>query len=158
MFWWYVLVNQDTKMGGLCIYSIILCIWLPEFVCGSPGACLLCWYLIHLLTCFITYYFRCAQYFKWIYGLGKPYMLSTDSLTGSRMRNGTMVIRCAAGYEDMEVVRRMYTTHNVGSCCLLFANKRRRWQSPRGQHGAHLGPVSPRWAPCWAHEPCYQGT
>ena len=24
-------------------------------------------------------------------------------------------------------------------------------------HGAHLGPVSPRWAPCWPHEPCYKG-
>ena len=24
-------------------------------------------------------------------------------------------------------------------------------------HGAHLGPVGPRWAPCWNHEPCYQG-
>ena len=22
-------------------------------------------------------------------------------------------------------------------------------------HGAHLGPVGPRWAPCWPHEPCY---
>ena len=28
-----------------------------------------------------------------------------------------------------------------------------RW----GQHGAHLGPVGPRWAPCWPREPCYQG-
>ena len=27
-----------------------------------------------------------------------------------------------------------------------------------GQHGAHLGPVGPRWAPCWPNEPCYQGT
>ena len=26
-----------------------------------------------------------------------------------------------------------------------------------GPHGAHLGPVSPRWAPCGPHEPCYQG-
>ena len=26
-----------------------------------------------------------------------------------------------------------------------------------GQHGAHLGPVGPRWAPCKPHEPCYQG-
>ena len=26
-----------------------------------------------------------------------------------------------------------------------------------GQHGAHLGPVGPRWAPCWSHEPCYLG-
>ena len=24
-------------------------------------------------------------------------------------------------------------------------------------HGAHLGLVGPRWAPCWPHEPCYQG-
>ena len=23
---------------------------------------------------------------------------------------------------------------------------------------AHLGPVGPRWAPYWPHEPCYQGT
>ena len=23
--------------------------------------------------------------------------------------------------------------------------------------GAHLGPVGPRWAPCWPHKPCYQG-
>ena len=27
-----------------------------------------------------------------------------------------------------------------------------------GQHGGHLGPVGPRWAPCWPNEPCYQGT
>ena len=32
-----------------------------------------------------------------------------------------------------------------------------RQQSSWGQQGAHLGPVSPRWAPCWPHEPCYQG-
>ena len=25
-----------------------------------------------------------------------------------------------------------------------------------GQHVTHLGPVGPRWAPCWNHEPCYQ--
>ena len=24
-------------------------------------------------------------------------------------------------------------------------------------HGAHLGPVDLRWAPCWPHELCYQG-
>ena len=26
-----------------------------------------------------------------------------------------------------------------------------------GQHGAHLGPVGPRWPPCWPHKPCYKG-
>ena len=25
-------------------------------------------------------------------------------------------------------------------------------------HGTHLGPVGPRWAPCWPYEPCYQGS
>ena len=24
-----------------------------------------------------------------------------------------------------------------------------------GQHGAHLGPTGPRWAPCWPHKLCY---
>ena len=32
-----------------------------------------------------------------------------------------------------------------------------REQGSWGQHGAHLGPVSPRWAPYWPREPCYQG-
>ena len=31
-------------------------------------------------------------------------------------------------------------------------------QSSWGQHGAHLGPVGPRWTLCWPHEPCYQGS
>ena len=31
-----------------------------------------------------------------------------------------------------------------------------RKQNSWGQHGAHMGPVGPRWAPCWPHEPCYQ--
>ena len=25
-------------------------------------------------------------------------------------------------------------------------------------HGANMGPVGPRWTPCWPYEPCYQGT
>ena len=27
-----------------------------------------------------------------------------------------------------------------------------RWQGSWDQHGAHLGPTGPRWAPCWPHE------
>ena len=30
-------------------------------------------------------------------------------------------------------------------------------QGSWGQHGDHLGPVVPRWAPCWPHEPSYLG-
>ena len=33
-----------------------------------------------------------------------------------------------------------------------------RWQTSWGQHGAHLGPIGPRWAPCWPQEPYYQET
>ena len=31
------------------------------------------------------------------------------------------------------------------------------WQYSWGQHGAHLGPASLRWAQCWLLEPCYLG-
>ena len=40
---------------------------------------------------------------------------------------------------------------------MLFA-KLPRQQGSWGQHAAHLGPLGPRWAPCWPHEPYYQGT
>ena len=29
---------------------------------------------------------------------------------------------------------------------------------PMNQHGAHLGPTGPRWAPCWPHEHCLLGS
>ena len=32
-----------------------------------------------------------------------------------------------------------------------------REQGLWGQHGAHLGPTGPRWAPRWPHELCYLG-
>ena len=40
--------------------------------------------------------------------------------------------------------------------CLTLRCRCRK-QSSWGQYGAHLGPVGPRWAPCWPHEPYYQG-
>ena len=32
------------------------------------------------------------------------------------------------------------------------------WQGSWVQHGAHLGPTGPRWAPCWPQEFCYLGS
>ena len=32
-----------------------------------------------------------------------------------------------------------------------------RQQGSWSQHGAHLGPVGPIWAPCWPYKPCCQG-
>ena len=50
---------------------------------------------------------------------------------------------------------------NGGLYCQLCSNCEDRvcgiWQGSWGQHGAHLGPVGPRWAPYRPHEPCYQG-
>ena len=57
-------------------------------------------------------------------------------------------------------------THAVSSAIELFCHEvmkgnllicRHRLQSSWGQHGAHLGPTGPRWAPCWSHELCNQG-
>ena len=31
------------------------------------------------------------------------------------------------------------------------------WQGSWGQHGAHMGPTGPIWAPCWPHGLCYLG-
>ena len=41
---------------------------------------------------------------------------------------------------------------------MRMKSKIARFMGPTWQHGAHLGPVGPRWAPCWSHEPCYQGS
>ena len=40
-----------------------------------------------------------------------------------------------------------------GNIWILIKKKQSWWD----RHGAHLGPVGPRWVPCWPHEPCYQG-
>ena len=39
--------------------------------------------------------------------------------------------------------------HASGNTTLIA----RSWR----QHGAHLGPTGPRWAPCWPHELCHLG-
>ena len=46
-----------------------------------------------------------------------------------------------------------YSVSNKFVCifALLLRNLRRS-KSSWGQHGAHLGPVGPRWAPCWPHD------
>ena len=36
-------------------------------------------------------------------------------------------------------------------------NKHPWYQDSWGHHGAHLGPIGPRGAPCWPHELCYLG-
>ena len=47
--------------------------------------------------------------------------------------------------------------HLLSVSCYGYTVWLSRWQSSWGQYGAHLGPVGPRWAPCWPHESCYRG-
>ena len=35
---------------------------------------------------------------------------------------------------------------------LTHTTHKNRWQGSCGQHGAHMGPVGPSWAPCWPHK------
>ena len=42
--------------------------------------------------------------------------------------------------------------------CVLLTVWRKWFYYPDSQvHVAHLGPIGPRWAPFWPHEPCYDG-
>ena len=42
---------------------------------------------------------------------------------------------------------------SVSSSDRIYIPEQGSW----GQHGAHLGPTGPRWAPCWPHKLCYLG-
>ena len=46
--------------------------------------------------------------------------------------------------------------HSVYCEYLLQDNGYPRYQGSCGQHGAHLGPVGPRWALWWPYGHCYQ--
>ena len=43
---------------------------------------------------------------------------------------------------------------SCSNACQILAPQIARFM---GLHGAHLGTTGPRWAPCWPHEPYYQG-
>ena len=44
------------------------------------------------------------------------------------------------------------------NCIYTIHGHKHPWQQGSwGQHGAHLRPTGPRWAPCWPHELCYLG-
>ena len=51
---------------------------------------------------------------------------------------------------SLAIFMRRFGHGNTGDITALIARF-------TGQHGAHLGPTGPRWAPCWPHEPCYLG-
>ena len=58
--------------------------------------------------------------------------------------------------DDQSVTNRPWATL-AAVLTHLYPSIRSSQQSPCDQHGAHLGPACHRWAPCWTHQPCYQG-
>ena len=63
-------------------------------------------------------------------------------------------------FNTLEHIFLMHISFNwwVKCCCEFVYGTRPRQQGSWGHHGAHLGPVGPRWVPCWPHERGYQVT
>ena len=53
----------------------------------------------------------------------------------------------------IQIITRLCSTPNAWTNGESYPWKQSSWD----QHGAHLGPTGPRWAPCWPHEACYLG-
>ena len=74
--------------------------------------------------------------------------------TGDKPLSEPMMVYFTDAYHSASV-------NSYNNCCLSrgsfgFAtiSQIARFMGPTW---AHLGPVGPRWVPCWPHEPCYQG-
>ena len=59
--------------------------------------------------------------------------------------------------EKQSYLKGIYTVQTHCST-LIFSKILTHIAKSWGQYRAHLSPGGPRWAPCWPHEPCYQGT
>ena len=69
---------------------------------------------------------------------------------------------CTFGRKQIRVIVKLHCIaalhHPLRDATHCFESKYQpRQQSSWGQHGPHLGPVGPRRALCWPHEPCNLG-
>ena len=71
-----------------------------------------------------------------------------------RDENSVFIIPWKCFYYTLTDERTILCVYQIFS---INSYRQPRNQSSWGQHGTHLGPVGPRWAPCWPHEACYQG-
>ena len=58
-------------------------------------------------------------------------------------------------YETLSSLVEIMVCHPVGAKYEILGFQDSKVHG--GRHGAHLGPVGPRWVPCWLHDPCSQG-
>ena len=59
------------------------------------------------------------------------------------------------GFRDTELHLCVHIIYHDFCKCFCTTTLKARFM---GQHGAHLGPTGPRWAPCWPHELCCLGS
>ena len=58
---------------------------------------------------------------------------------------------------DLQIMRFLWTDHPLLFSSIRVPGNISQIANSRGQQRAHLRPADPIWAPCWPHEPCYQG-
>ena len=82
--------------------------------------------------------------------------LKTDAL----YFNNIFVTGCKKNYFNNSLYRqwRKFRQFDITfECSSLYPDSKVDGANLGPTPGAHLGPVGPRWAPCWPHEPCCQG-
>ena len=72
------------------------------------------------------------------------------NLTGSEITNDNVKFTISSNFHSVLLLITDGPFHCLNDA-FLHPN------SDSKEHGAHLGPVGPRSAPCRPHEPCYQG-
>ena len=90
---------------------------------------------------------RCRQKYLWYY--------EYDKISWNPPKYFCLI----SGYMEMNIFCASWDTF-INACLLgnSFSDTvHPRWRSSWVQHWTHLGPVGPRWVPCWPHESCYHG-
>ena len=98
------------------------------------------------------YHYRDVIWISWRVNASSPRLVLRSLL---RLANKW---RLGCNYSSMPSLQRRFS-HTAVKVMAWMSNYIQSIYSKvhGGQHGAHLGPVGPRWAPCWPHKPCYQG-
>ena len=155
-FWTCDLQNiYGQNFCGLnCKYRIVIAVdvWLKQ-----PS-----FYSIFSVTCIhsgtVACYVCCSRSYgcNYLSLLGWQLIPVKDIHCWSRRTSHSMSIANSSSWRHGDPYIQQINLFRQASCYNL-----NQYQAPDssswGQHGAHLGPTGPRWAPCWPHELCYLG-
>ena len=113
-------------------------LWWPQWHCDSTCICRYSNFLIRTQTHF------------WV-RIGRGNVTHTEMVIYSKINFMRLSFL-------MPHINKLYLFHNIrvmsSQNLCVRTTQIARFMGPTW---AHLGPVSPRWAPCWPHKPCCQG-